>query len=261
MRIWHQSSTELDTLAVYKHALVAHAQKILGPQDSVELHGISPGRYRGRAPSDALGNAFAHHVVLEPVLENAVRAEQAGFDAFIVGSFSEPFLRELRSAVDIPVVSLTEASLLVGCSLGRYIVPISNAPTTAWMTRMSVDAHGLSGRVLRVLAIDPPQDEPALARGFAEPAPVIEAFTRAALGAIAEGADVIVPAEGMLAELLFANGVHSIGGAPVVDVFGTSWAYAAMLVRLRAQSGMQVGRVWHYRRDDVELVRQLAMGA
>jgi allantoin racemase len=258
MRIWHQSSTEIDGLGVYKRALVAHAGKVLGEGVSIEVHGIAAGHYRGRAPSDALGNAFVHHVVLEPVLANAVRAEREGCDAFVIGSFSEPFLRELRSAVDIPVVSLTEASLLVACSLGRYSAPVSNAPTTAWMTRMSIEAHGLAGRVLRVQAIDPPLDEPALARGFEAPAPVIESFKRAAARAIADGADVIIPAEGMLAELLYVNGITAIDGAPVVDVFGTAWAYAAMLARLREQSGMQVGRRWHYRRDDADFVRELA---
>jgi Asp/Glu/hydantoin racemase len=260
IRIWHQSSTEIDALGVYKRALVRHAAQVLGADGAIEIHGIEAGRYRGRAPSDALGNAFVHHVVLEPILANAVRAESEGFDAFVIGSFSEPFLRELRSAVDIPVVSLTESSLLVGCSLGRWSAPVSNAPQTAWMTRMSIEAHGLAGRVLRVQAIDPPLDEPALARGFEVPAPVIASFKRAAERAIADGADVVIPAEGMLAELLYVNGVASIGGAPVVDVFGTAWAYAATLVRLRRSSGMQVGRAWHYRRDDAAYVRELALG-
>ncbi|SDE04105.1 aspartate/glutamate racemase family protein [Paraburkholderia lycopersici] len=234
---------------------------ILEPGDSIELHGIPPGRYHGRAPSDALGNALVHHVVLEPVLANALAAEEQGFDAFVIGSFSEPFLRELRSAVDIPVVSLTEASLLVGCSLGRYSAAISNAPTTAWMTRTSVDTHGLSGRVLCVRSVDPPLDEPALARSFENPAPVVDAFLRTASAAVAEGADVVIPAEGMLAELLYMNGVRSVDGAPVLDVFGTTWAYAAMLARLARCNGLRVGRRWHYRREDPQLVRELLGGS
>jgi allantoin racemase len=258
MRIWHQSSTEIDGLGVYKQALIAHAAKVLGADGSITVHGMPAGRYHGRAPSDALGNAFVHHLVLEPVLANAVRAEQEGYDAFVIGSFSEPFLRELRSAVDIPVVSLTESSLLVACSIGRYSAPVSNAPTTAWMTRMSVETHGLAGRVLRVQAIDPPLDEPALARAFEAPNPIIESFVRAASLAIADGADVIIPAEGMLAELLYVNEVKAIGNVPVMDVFGTTWAYAAMLVRLRQTTGLQVGRQWHYRRDDAGFVRELA---
>lgn len=261
MRIWHQSSTEIDSLGVYKETLLAHARAVLGDEGSIAVHGMPSGRYRGRAPSDALGNAFVHHVVLEPVLANAVRAEQEGYDAFVIGSFSEPFLRELRSAVDIPVVSITEASLLVACSLGKYIAAVSNAPSTAWMTRLSVEGHGLGARVLQVTSIEPPLHEPALATAFGDPAPAIACFREAAARAIAAGADVIIPAEGMLAELLWANRVHAIEGAAVVDVFGTAWAYAAMLARLRRTTGMQVSRRWHYQRPDAAYVRELVAGS
>ncbi len=257
MRIWHQSSTEIEDLGVYKKSLVDHSEQILGRDGRITVHGMPPGSYRGRAPSDALGNAYAHHRILDPVLTNAMRAEQEGYEAFVIGSFSEPFLRELRSAVDIPVVSLTESSLLIACSLGKYSAPVSNAPTTAWMTRMSVEAHGLGSRVLRVQSIDPPLEEPALAEGFRNPGPVIDSFRKAALRAIADGADVVIPAEGMLAELLYVNGIRQIDSVPVLDVFGATWAYAAMLAGLRARTGLTVGRKWHYRRDDPGFVREL----
>jgi Asp/Glu/hydantoin racemase len=258
MRIWHQSSTEIESLGGYKRALVRHAAEVLGGAATVDVHGIPPGRYHGRTPSGSLGNAYVHHRVLEPILDNAVRAEREGYDAFVLGSYSEPFLRELRSAVDMPVASLTEASLLVGCSLGRYSAPVSNAHSTAWMVRMSVQAHGLAERVLPVRCIDPVLDERELELGFENPQPVIDSFLRCARQAIAEGADVIVPAEGMLAEILYANKVTRIGEAPVMDVFGVTWAYAEMLANLRARTGLRVGREWHYRRNDPDLVQELA---
>jgi allantoin racemase len=122
---------------------------------------------------------------------------------------------------------------------------------------MSVEAHGLQARVLDVTAIDPPLDEPALAAGYRNPAPIIAAFTRAAEQAIAAGADVIIPAEGVLAQLLVINGVTTIAGAPVLDVFAAAWCYAQMLMRLWSRTGLRVGRNWHYRRDDVDLIRDL----
>ncbi|ANN67838.1 aspartate/glutamate racemase family protein [Bordetella bronchialis] len=258
MRIWHQSSTEIEELGSYKQALVRHAAEVLGDDATVAVQGIPPGRYHGRTPSGSLGNAYVHHRVLEPILDNAVRAEREGYDAFVLGSYSEPFLRELRSAVDMPVASLTEASLLVGCSLGRYSAPVSNAHSTAWMVRMSVQAHGMSDRVLPVRCIDPVLDERQLALGFEHPRPVIESFQHCARQAIAEGADVIIPAEGMLAEILYVNKVSRIGEVPVMDVFGVTWAYAAMLATLRARTGLGVGRQWHYHRNDPDLVRELA---
>jgi Asp/Glu/hydantoin racemase len=255
LRIWHQSTTEIDTIGVYKTSLIERARLVLGDEAEIDVHGLPSGAYHGRSPSAGLGNAWLHHRILEPILDNVIAAEQGGYSAFVMGSFSDPFIRELRSAVDIPVISLTESALLTGCSLGKHLVPISNTPTVAWMTKTSVDAYGLQARVLDVTSIDPPMEEPALAAGYAGPAPVIAAFTRAAERAVAAGADVIIPAEGVLAQLLVINGVTSIAGAPVLDVFAVAWSHALMLARLWERTGLRVGRAWQYRRDDPELIR------
>jgi Asp/Glu/hydantoin racemase len=254
LRFWHQSTTEIDNIGVYKTSLVERARLILGGEAEIDVHGLPSGSHHGRAPSASLGNAYLHHRILESILHNVIEAERQGYSAFVMGSFSDPFIREMRSAVDIPVISLTESSLLIGCSLGKYLVPISNAPSVGWMTRTSVDAYQLQARVLDITAIDPPMDEDELARGFADPVPVIAAFTRAAERAVAAGADVIIPAEGVLAQLLVINGVKSIAGAPVIDVFATAWSYALMLARLWERTGLRVGRAWQYRRDDPQLV-------
>jgi allantoin racemase len=256
-RIWHQSTTEIDHIGVYKQSLIDRARLVLDADVELVVHGLPGGSYQGRAPSAALGNAYLHHRILEPILDNVIAAERQGYSAFVMGSFSDPFIREMRSAVDIPVISLTESALLVGCSLGKYLVPISNAPTVGWMTRTSVDSYGLQSRVLDVTSIDPPMDEPALAKGYADPGPVIAAFRRAAERAVAAGADVIIPAEGVLAQLLVINGVKTIAGAPVLDVFAAAWSYAQMMMRLWSRTGLRVGRSWHYRRDDVDLIHNL----
>lgn len=256
-RIWHQSVNELEHLQVYKTALEEHARDVIGNEAELVVHGLPTGTYGGASATAALGNAYAYHRYLGRVIENAIQAEREGYDAFVIGSFSEPFLREIRSAVDIPVASLTEAGLLVGCSLGRYIGLVSNAPAVQWMTRTAVDKHGLGARVLDVVALDPALDEPALALAYADPQPVIANFTAAAERLIARGADVIIPAEGVLAELLMRHGVRQIAGAPVMDVVGVAWAYALMQIRLWSTTGLRVGRAWHHRRDDPALVARL----
>lgn len=78
MRIWHQSMTELHTLGAYHASLENHAKKVLEADQQIEVHGMPPGAYLGRAPSAALPNAFAHHRILDPVLDNAVSSEHQG---------------------------------------------------------------------------------------------------------------------------------------------------------------------------------------
>lgn len=257
-RIWHQSVNELEHLGVYRNALEAHAREVLGDGAHVIVHGLPTGTYGGASATAVLGNAFAYHRLLGRVIDNAIEAERQGYDAFVIGSFSEPYLREIRSAVDIPVASLTEAGLLVGCSLGRYVGLVSNAPAVQWMTKTAVDKHGLGARVLDVVSLAPALDEPALAAAYADPAPVIANFTAAAERLIERGADVIIPAEGVLAELLVRHRVRHVAGAPVMDVFAVTWAYALMEIRLWSTTGLRVGRSWHHRRDDPALVTRLS---
>jgi allantoin racemase len=257
MKIWHQSMTELHDLGTYKESLEAHAKKILGTAGNVEVHGMPKGAYHGYSPTAALSNAFAHHRILDPILDNAVRAEMQGFDAFIVGSYSEPFIRELRSAVDIPVVSITEATLLVSCSIGRLSAPIANDPGIAWIVRQSVESHGMSQRVLTPRAIEPALNEPEMAEAFAKPEILIGYFQAAARRAIEEGADVIIPAEGVLSEFLYNNQINMIDGVPVLDSFGVVWTYAAMMINLREKLGLSVSRKMHYQRNDPELITAL----
>jgi allantoin racemase len=37
-----------------------------------------------------LGNVYAYHRILGGMVENTIEAERQGFDAFVIGSFSEP---------------------------------------------------------------------------------------------------------------------------------------------------------------------------
>lgn len=248
IRIWHQSMNELDHITAYRDALVAQAAEILPADVAVDVHGLASGTYGGASPTAALGNAVSYHRALSQVIDLAIAAEADGYAAFVIGSFSEPFLREIRTAVDIPVVSMTEASLLTACTLGRNIALISNAPNVQWLTQMSVDKHHLEARVLTVTSLDPPVDEFGLADAYADPRPVVENFTAVARRLIADGADVIIPAEGVLARLLSQASLTRIGEAPVLDVFATAWTQALMLIRLWDTTGLRVGREWSYRR-------------
>ena len=248
--------TELDGLEGYRAFLNQHAGRVLGLDGLLTVEGLRSGTYHGRSPTAALGNAFVYLRSVDQIIDNAVHAERDGYDAFIVGSFSEPLLREIRSAVDIPVVGILEASMLVSCSLGATVAPVSNAPEIASIVRYAVKKHGLDHRVLPCVSMDPPMHEAELQHASeTQPDLVIEAFTTAARDAMcSHGADVIVPAEGVMATLLLKHGVTHVDNAPVVDVLGVTWRYAVMMVQLRRNCGLSVSRAGAYARNDLELV-------
>lgn len=247
MKFWHQSVNELSRIDAYKRGIETHAKALFGDEVEIHVQGMPEGTYGSQSPSDALGNAYLYHRVLSPIVEQAVEAEKQGYDAFIMGSFSEPYLREMRTAVDIPVVSLTEAALLTGCSLGGQIGLISNAPNVAFMTRLSVAKHHLEARVLDVTSLSPGMDEYELITARDEPSALIEAFKETARGLIARGAEVIVPAEGVMAEILAREGLKTIDKATVIDVFAAAWSHAFSLARLR-KAGIGTSRAWLYSR-------------
>jgi hypothetical protein len=100
-------------------------------------------------------------------------------------------------------------------------------------------------------------DEAELDAAFDAPADIIARFTAVAEQAVAAGADVVVPAEGVLNEVLHANGVKSIGGATILDCVGASLLYAEMMIALRRRLATGPGRRWSYARPSPELLAEL----
>ncbi|SHL05878.1 Asp/Glu/hydantoin racemase [Pseudonocardia thermophila] len=245
-RIWYQTMTDVDTYPTYRAALEAHARRVLGPESSVAVHGVAPGTYAGQPPVTVLKYPYSYHVLLEQVIGNVLRAQAEGFDAVVLGSYSEPFLREARCAVEIPIASMAEATLLVGCSVAARAALISVTDDIAYMAERLVDKHHLRDRVACVRRVDPPVNEQELLAMFADPAEFVELFTAQARAVIAERADVIIPAEGVLNELLVEGGLQEVDGVCVMDCVGVSLLYAEMLVKLHRHTGLHPGRRWEY---------------
>lgn len=232
LRLWHQSMTELDLLPSYRQALESRSREVLGERVVVDVHGLEAGSYGGRSPSDVLGFPYASHLVLRQAIDAARRAESSGYDGFVIGSFSEPFLREIRSAVDLPVASMAESTLLVACSLGARVALVANAPSVAGLVRDAVEKHHLGARVASVTSLGADWTEDHLEA--ADPPTIATAFVEAAAREVAAGADVVVPAEGVLAGVVHAAALAKVAGAPLVDSLAVTWLHAEMLVRIAA---------------------------
>ena len=247
MRIWYQSAVEMAGASTYRDALERHIARVADPGTQVDVHGVDPGTWAGQQPSQLFGCPAVFLAALGPaMLRNAVRAERAGYDAFILGTYIEPFLRELRSVVDIPVVSSLEASLLVGCSTAHTIGLITLNQPLLWSLRTSLERHRLGARVGPVLAMQPELNEREIIGLFADPAAYLDRFTATARQALAAHADAIIPAEGILAEIVAASGITQVDGAAVLDGIGIPVAQAEMMVKLWRRTGLRVGRRWHH---------------
>lgn len=256
MKIWYQSAVEMSGAATpYRDALQGHFERVAEPGTQVDLFGVDPGTWAGQQPSQLFGYPAIFHAALGPAfLRNAVRAEREGYDAFLIGTYIEPYLRELRSAVDMPVISSFEAMLLVGCSTAHTIGVVTLNRQLLWLLKTSLERHRLGARVGPMLVMEPELNEREIIGLLSEPGPYLDRFVETARRAGAEHADAIIPAEGILAEIVAANGVTSVDGTAVLDGIGVPIAYAEMLVKLWRTTGLRVGRRWHQALPPQDLV-------
>ena len=260
IRIHYQSTTSFDDLPGYAAALRAHARDLFGKTVEVEFDGLPAQIYGGAMPGEVLGYPYLKHMVQDAALEACFQSERAGFDAFIIGSFSEPLLKASRSAIDIPVLSLPESALLIGCSLAERCALITLSPGQTKRVTEIVERHGLQSRTIGCHDMGGQFGEAALEAALRSPDKVLAAFTEAARGAIAAGADLVIPAEGVLNEVVYSNRLRRIGNACVMDCVGVVLMHAEMMVRARRVLGLEVGREWSYPKARPELVNTLRRG-
>lgn len=250
MRIWYQSMTELDRVPDYARVLGDHIATSSPDGVAVELVGLPPGTYGGRPPMEVLAYPLGFHRALTPVLDNVECAARDGYDAFLMGSFVAPMLREARSAVDIPIASMAESVILTAHSLSRRIglVCISDAQV-ATATDL-LESVGLMGRIAAVRSIDTPATEDVVAQALGTTTgaggELEESFVRACTSVVSAGADLVVPAEGILSEVVRTRRIRSVGGAPVLDCVEVSIAHVVMLARLFRSGAVGMGRLVSY---------------
>jgi Asp/Glu/hydantoin racemase len=257
IRIWYQSMAPLGHLPRYVDALQRHAKTVCGSTVSVTFNGASDHWYGDRTPAEMLKFPYIKHIIQREAIDFCRQAQAENYDAVILGSFSEPFLPEIRSILDIPVVSMPESALLTACMYAERFALIPLARAGVKRVSALVQRHGLGQRVTDIQALSTPVTEDELEAALAAPQKVMDDFISVARSLVDEGADVVIPAEGVLSELLFWNGVREIDGATVMDCIGNAMAHAEMLVRLKRSTGMGVGRRWAYPTPPADILEKV----
>lgn len=258
IRIWHQSFTDLTKLPGYEKQLAEHARKVCLPDTTVDLHGVRPGSYpHGVTPIEATKLPWSNHVLATQIAFNAAIAQQQGYDAVAVSCFFDPGLREARSLVDIPVVSSAETTLLLGTALGGRFGLVGLQQEQNYALLELARSYGAQDRIAAVVPLDPPITEPELDAMFTD-GDVAGRINPAAQAARAAGADLIIPAEGVLNTLMVKRELTDVAGLPVLDSFGLVLGYAEMLARLAATTGARVSHAGLYACPSESAVRHFA---
>lgn len=240
MRIWWQSFTVLDRIPDYRQALDAHIRSVARPDVQVDLHGMPSEAYGGFNPTEFVSRAaLAAHYALD-FMANARQAELEGYDTFAIAHLPDLALRECRSLVDIPVVAMGEVAMRTACYLGDRFAVVCFIADAISLYERNIDDYGLRPKAGPTLAMDLAFDD--LVKAFQEPQQIADRFLRVAEQAIAAGADVIIPGEGVLAECLHLVGLSRLGDVPILDTTAALIKACESLADLRRLSGVYVNR-------------------
>jgi allantoin racemase len=233
--IWYQSFVHPIEQAPYIGRLQAFLDAAAAPGIRFEVHGLDP--------PDHLFHPLTEFRCAAQTIRNALEAERAGYDAFVIGHFQEPGLLEIRGAVDIPVVGLGEASLLVALGMAGRLGLVTIDPAFIGWHMRQVKAHGLEQRVVGVRAIQ--MDLPGFMAAFTDDASYARVradFVEQVRPLVAAGAELIIPAGG-LPMLLFARECpFAIDDALVLNGIAVVAKATEMALALRHLTGATVSR-------------------
>jgi allantoin racemase len=157
-RLWYQSFVHPKKQLPYIERLRGLLDASACPGIHFEVHGLEP--------PDQLFHPLTEFRCAAQTIRNALEAERAGYDAFVIGHFQEPGLLEIRGSVDIPVVGLGEASFLAAMSMGRRLGLVTIDPIFIDWHERQITAYGFGQRVTGVRAIH--VDLPGFMRAFTD---------------------------------------------------------------------------------------------
>jgi Asp/Glu/hydantoin racemase len=229
MKIWYQSASGYRHEPVwdtYGKTLEEQCRNIVRPGTEVYVTGI-PVMVRDVENWRAL--QYYQNV---QTLNNMHRAQQEGYDAFVVGCTLDVGVAEGKSMLDIPVVGISEIAYHTAMMLGRMFAVVTSSPALWEAYGEQVDRYGVRSRyVPGPYIVHASEEEIAIA--LADPGPLLERFKEAARRAVADGASVIVPSPAFLATLAHRAGLTHVDDALVLDTISVAVKQAEALADLR----------------------------
>lgn len=235
MRLFYQSlgASRRSTEGPYAQKLAVILRNAAAPGTTVEVHGLGAGK--------AVADQYRYLEFRDTgqILDNGLRAESEGYDAFLIGNIFEPGLHALRELLNIPVLGLCEASAHLACLMGASFSVVNVNAKFARRVGENIAAAGLAGRLASMEEIEV-ERAGQFDRAFEDDAikeAVIERFRAAARRGLEKGAECVIPAGGIVMTILADAGIHEVDKAPVVNGLIALVKIAELAVSMRALTG------------------------
>jgi allantoin racemase len=251
MRLWYQSVTSLGQdpkWTDYEMAILGHISSVKRPETQVEVKGLDV------MVPQATEYCYLEYLNVSQILGNAIKAQEEGYDSFILACMTDPGHDILRSALDIPAIFSGETSMHVACLTGKKFAIVARTERTANRISRNVRDYGFAERALPVSFLDISFE--AIMQCFEEPGLAFDPFFQKCEELIAQGADVIIPGCGILNVLLAVKKVNNYRGAVILDTVGVAIKIAETMAELKQKVGLEVSRIGDYRSPGIEVMRQ-----
>jgi len=202
---------------------------------------------------DGMFNPAMNALNTQLVFQIAKNADKEGFDAVMVTCFGDPYLQQLRGFLDIPVVGIGEASYKMASMMGKRFGVVHVNEAVLDEAREQIESYGMTKYFAGIVPTTESGPEQVMAMKDARGA--IRAFTECGRKLIAMGAEVLIPACGLMSPSLrmasgcedeYPDGFTNVDGVPIFDVLGCSLKYTEMLVDLKRAGENWVSRKGAY---------------
>lgn len=181
------------------------------------------------------------HAMLRDIYER----DREGVGCVVIGNIQDPGLFEARQACAAPVIGLLESSLRTLAPFGTSVGLLASSARAMPLIRERIRQYGVHGDLVTVHACGPPLGTWAGAFVDDETRSIaLGSIFEAADKAVAEGAELLVPASGIVATLLATAWGDKAAWRPreslppIVNPIFTAVAHGVMSMRLRAAGAL-----------------------
>lgn len=167
------------------------------------------------------------------ILKNMLRAEKEGYDGVVVTCAMDPALRAAKQLLTIPVTGILESSLHFAYTMGARFAVITSDLGYVESISENIHAYGFAAKAIGhnpVRAINYSSCMKCLSGGGAST--LLQDFEEAARGCIADGAEVIIVACGLMSPMLTQAGMKEVDNVPLIDPMLVGIKVCEMLVDL-----------------------------
>lgn len=210
-----------------------HIAAVVSPGTEVMIRTLPRRTYESKIPYDYVAYGVIALRFNQYFAESALFAEREGYDAWVIAAGQDPGLNQARAMANIPTLGYGSTAFhLCARNDSRFgiigFIPALQEPITENIHRYGTSrwfsSYGLipGGKPAVMAAIEGKADQ------------FLDEAAKAAEHAASLGAQVIIPAEGLPAEVLWHYGIKELAGLPVLDPLGLLLKSAENEVQMRA---------------------------